>query len=346
MDNAVARERVRAVATEIVRATGLRVDVVFAAAAITRTVDLASGPNGPSALQVREVWYRGEPQTAVTTALDPRRAALALLVLLIGAAFVAEGGRAAQRARRRDLVTLRALGWPRRQLGQQTLAEFALMALASGMAAVITAGAAEAYLGRNWLSPWSLIAAPAAFAMTIAVGFWPVRPARGPQRTAKGTGPAVLVIALACGALGEELTVRWAFGGMLVGSWLGRPVSWPADSIDVPAVITIVGMATVTLAALDWLIAGERAGELRTLKAIGWPAHGVARLVIRESAPRGLAGGVVAAVVIVTGTFIVTHQLSAGLLAAAAVTLSAGILLSLVAAGLFAIVAHPARTLR
>src|SRR5262249_7451972 len=114
--NAVSRERVRAVATEIVRATGLHGDVVFGAAAITRTVDLATGRNGSQALQVREVWYRSEPQTAVTTALDPHRAALAVLVLLIGAAFLAEGGRAAQRARRRELMTLRALGWPRRQL--------------------------------------------------------------------------------------------------------------------------------------------------------------------------------------------------------------------------------------
>jgi len=323
--------------------------VVFGTAAVTRSIDLAASRDGLPGLHVREVWYRSEPQTTVTTALDPRRATLAALVLLIGAAFVTNGGYAARRAGQRELMTLRALGWPRHQLSRQIVAEFALTGIVSGLAAVITATTAEAAIGRDWLSSWSLIALPAAFAMTIAGAFWPLRPATTDgrqQRPPTQTAPAVLIIALASGAVGAELTLRWAFGGMLVGSWLGTPVSWPADRVGALSVIAIVGVATVALPALDWLTAGARADQLRTLKAIGWPARGVASLVIREATPRGLAGGITAAVVDVIATLIITRQVPAGTLAAAAVTIGVGLLLSLTSAALSAIISHPARMLR
>src|SRR5262249_8832499 len=142
--NAESLERIRAVATEIVRATGLDVDVLFTAAAITRTVDLTAHRNGQPALNVQETWYRSEAQTTVATALDPRRVALAVLVLLVGTAFAANASEAARRARRRELLILRALGWRRSQLGRQILAEFVVTALLSALAAVVMAIAIQA----------------------------------------------------------------------------------------------------------------------------------------------------------------------------------------------------------
>src|SRR5208282_6815278 len=97
---------------------------------------------------------------------------------------------------------------------------------------------------------WELLAIPAAVAMTIAAAWWPVRQATSaadPMATMrvhrsadwtrrqpwmlgqairnlldapKRTALRVLVIAASCGALGQELAMRWAFGGTLVASWL------------------------------------------------------------------------------------------------------------------------------
>jgi ABC-type antimicrobial peptide transport system permease subunit len=105
-------------------------------------------------------------------------------------------------------------------------------------------------------------------------------------------------------------------------------------------------IAAVALVGLDCLTAGERASDLRTLVALGWPAHGVARLVAREAALLGLIGGSAAAVVDVTGTFAIVQQMPPGLLAAAAVTVGAGVSLSLVAVGLSLLIGHVVSLLR
>jgi hypothetical protein len=157
---------------------------------------------------------------------------------------------------------------------------------------------------------------------------------RAPRRTALGA----LVIAVACAPLGGELALRWAFGGALVGSVAGRPVSWLAGPGDVPTVLALLVMATITVAEVDWLTAADRAVEVRTLRALGWPASGQARLVAGEAALLGIVGGVTAGVLDVVGCLAVAHQVPGPVLTAAAVAAGAGLLASLVAAGLSAVI--------
>src|SRR5262249_46210928 len=143
-DDALSQERIRAVADEIVRETGLDVEVTLAATAVMRTVALPAGRLGRPPLRLREGWYRRDTARVVVTAVDPSRIALAALILLAGAAFFGNAARAALRARRRDLATLTALGWRRRQLRRQLLQEFTVVALASGLLAVVAAAAVGA----------------------------------------------------------------------------------------------------------------------------------------------------------------------------------------------------------
>jgi hypothetical protein len=366
-DDALSQERIRAVADEIVRATGLDVEVTLAATAVTRTVALPAGRLGRPPLRLREVWYRSDTATIVVTAVDPGRIALSALILLAGAALFGNAARAALRARRRDLATLTALGWQRRQLRRQLLQEFAVVALASGLLAVVAAAAIGAALGHRPVSGWAALALPAAVVITTGAAWLPVRRAtaeaerlgaaaearrtgarprrqpwlaavgglrREPMRTALGA----LVIAVACAPLGAELALRWAFGGALVGSVAGRPVSWLAGPGDVPAVLALLVMATITVADVDWLTAADRAVEVRTLRALGWPASGQARLVAGEAALLGIVGGVTAGVLDVVGCLAVAHQVPGRVLTAAAVAAGTGLLLSLVAAGLSAVI--------
>ena len=296
--------------------------------------------------------------------------ALSLLVLPVGSAVVAGGVTAKLRGRRRELRTLRALGWGRSEIRHLLLQEFALIAIAGSLAAVLAAYLFEVTLGRSSPSGWELLAMPAAVVMTMAAAWWPVRRATGeaePMAMARSRVPAawtrrrpwmlgqtmsnlrraplrtaltVLVIAVSSGALGQELAVRWAFGGTLVGSRLGHAVSWQYDPTDTSVVITILVMTIVTVASLDWLCAGQRALEQRTLQAIGWSAYRVARLAVCEAASRGLAGGIAAIVIDVAASLAVAHRVPAGMLAATAAVACISVLLSLVGAGLSAAWRH------
>src|SRR5215469_9488783 len=176
-DDALSQERIRAVADEIVRATGLDVEVTLAATAVPRTVALPGGRLGRPPLRLREVWYRSDTATIVVTAIDPSRVALSALILLAGAAFFGNAAAAALRARRRDLATLTALGWPRPQLRRQLLEELAVVALASGLLAVVAAAAIGAALGYRPVSGWAALGLPAAVVMTIGAAWLPVRQA-------------------------------------------------------------------------------------------------------------------------------------------------------------------------
>jgi hypothetical protein len=142
------------------------------------------------------------------------------------------------------------------------------------------------------------------------------------------------VVTAACAVLGLELTVRWVFGGAVVGSWLGVPFSWQDDPVDLAAVLTIVALATLTVTDISWFDADERAVELRTLRALGWPSRGVARVAVGEAALFGLTGGVAASVLDIGGVLMVVHRMPAGLLPVVAVVIGTGVAITLLAAGL------------
>jgi hypothetical protein len=373
-DDALSQARVRMVAQEIVRATGLHVDVTLAASDATRTIDLAADGNGRPALALREVWYRSDTWTTVSSAVDPHSVGLSTTVLLVGSVFVVIGSPATRRRRRRELATLRALGWRRRQVAWQLMREFALISATAGMLAVLIAYAVTAALRRDPATGWPLLSLPAVAMMTLVAALWQVRRAtaepviataasgnpagirtrrvgvfgyavrnllRDPRRSVLG----VVVITGASAAMGLELTVRWVFGGAVVGSWFTLPFSWQDDPVDLAAVLTIAAMAIVTLTLMSWLSAAERAVDLRTLRAIGWPARSVARLVIGEAGVLGCAGGLAASVLDVAGALAIVHRPPAALAVVAPTVIGLGVLLSLIAVSLSAAVERATRAL-
>ena len=375
-DGAVSQARIRMVAQEIVRATGLQVDVTLAASAATPTIDLAAGRDGRPALRLREIWYRSDTRTTVSAAVDPQSVALSGAVLLAGSAFAASGSRATLRRRRRELATLRALGWRRWHVAWQLVREFANISATAGIFAVLLAYTLDAAISRSApATGWPLLSAPAAAVMTVAAAWWQVRRATAEPASATGAleAPAVrrarttgtfghtvrnllraprrsalsgVVITGACAALGLELTVQWVFGGAVVGSWLGKPFSWQDDPVDLAAVLTIVALATVTMMDVSRSHADERAVELRTLRALGWPAHGVAWLAVTEAALLGLAGGVAACVLDVIGILAVVHRAPLGLLPVGGVVAGTGAGITLVAAAASAVARAHRRTRR
>jgi putative ABC transport system permease protein len=293
---------------------------------------------------------------------EPRGVALSAVILAAGSAVIASGATAKLRGQRRDLQTLRALGWTRGEVRRLLLRQFLQLAVISSLAAALVAYLCEAVLGRAVPSRWELLAIPAAIAMTIAAAWWPVRraaEAANPMATPcahksgdwirwqpwvlgqatrnllsapRRTALKVLVIAASGSALGAELTMQSAFGGTLVSSWLGHAISWHEDPTDTLVVFTTLVMATVTVGELDRLSAHELEVERRTLQAVGWSACGVARLVAAEATLLGLAGGVCASVLDMSGGLVIAHRVPAGMLTATTVVAGAGLLVSLAGA--------------
>jgi hypothetical protein len=362
---AASLDRIRAVADKIVRATGLRVDAVSATAA-TQVINLPAGLHGRPPLRVDEPWYRSGTSTTVAAGVDRQSIVLSELELLAAEVLIVKCVWELLRARRRDIATLRALGWGRRQFGRQLLAEFALAATAAGVAAALGVYAAGTVLAGRPAWWWPLLSAPTAIAMIFLAACWPLLrgeakvpdweprvsrrqqryrprrlafgrdPARNLLRTPERTVLGGFLIALACAALGLELAVRWTFPGA-ADSWAGRSAS-PASLIaNVTAVLVIVTTVTGVLAELDWGTAGNRAAEVRTLRALGWSARDVARRRFRGAVRLGLAGGLVTGALVMLGGLAMEGEMPPRLVAAGFLIALSGVAVSLLATGLSAI---------
>lgn len=352
-DGADSGKRVQQVAQEIVRATGLHVDAVLSQTASTRMVDLPAGQHGRPPLLVDEVWYDSGTRTIVQAGMDRRSISLSELVLVAGELFIAWGTWRLMWGRRRELATLRALGWRRRQVGAHLLAEFALTAAVAGAAAVVagyTVG--TALIGRPaWA--WLLLSIPAAVAVILAGVCLPLlraagrrepatarpRSARELLRTPSRTALGILMVVLACAALSLELATQWAFDGT-TQSWAGRPASWQGTVADIGAVLIVVTLATIMVADLDLVTARERAGEMRTLRAIGWSARDMRRLTLSNAVRLGLVGGAAVGAFDLLGGLAVAGSAPPRLIAVAGLAALAGLLMSLLGAVLSYLLQH------
>ena len=363
-DGVASQGRIRAVAQEIVRATGLHVQAVLGATSTTRVVDLPAGLHGRPPLQVDEVWYRSGIQTTVWSGLGPDSILLAELELLAGELVIGWGAWRIMRARRGELATLRALGWRRRQLGGQLLAEFALAAVVAVAAAALAGYAIGTALAGRMDWAWLLLSIPALIAVAVVEtrrpllrtmvrvlaeqlrrarprspsarpgrrGL-PVRSVRRLLRTPSRMLLSTFVIAVACVALSLEVAARWAFAGAAT-PWTERPATGAGTFVDVIAVLLVVAMAVFTVADLALLTLRERAAEVRTLRALGWTASDLAWLTLQNAVWPGLAGGLVAAASVLLGGLAVAGSAPPRLIALSALAAAAGVALSLLAASL------------
>ncbi len=356
-DSAASQDRIRAVAQEIVRATGLRVQAVLGATSTTRLVDLPAGLHGRPPLQVDEVWYRSDIETTVWSGLGPDSIVLAELELLAGEMVIGWGAWRLMRARRGELATLRALGWRRRQLGGQLLAEFALAAVVAVAAAALAGYEVGAALAGRPVWAWLLLSIPAVIAVVIATRrplpgmtaralagpprrgrpWWQWRPSTSPRpqvpaarsvrrllRTPSRMLLSTFVIAVGCVALSLEVAARWAFSGAAT-PWTERPVSWPGTVVDVAAVLLIAAMAVCTVADLALLTLRDRAAEVTALRAIGWSAPDLAWLTLQNAIWPGLAGGLVAGGFDLLGGLAVTGSAPPRLIALSALAAAVGV---------------------
>jgi len=274
------------------------------------------------------------PGVAVGEPGGPDAGSLVLFGLAVIVAEVAfsVGAMAALRPRRADFATLRALGWPRCSVRRPLLAFFVTVGAIVGMLALLLSLSAQLGLDPGARQDgWRMVIMPGSLLMVVA-GSWV--PARRVTRDEAGRGLARWMAkgALIAGtgmALSLELATRWA--------WREHSVPWQVGVVDWAAVIVIAGVSVGTIADLDWLAMGERAGESRTLRAMGWSARGLAWMAIQEAALLGSVGGLAAGGLDALGCLLVAHRMPQRMLWVVLIVVLAGVIVSLVAVGLAAV---------
>ncbi|GAA2352333.1 hypothetical protein GCM10010170_043040 [Dactylosporangium salmoneum] len=356
------RERVRVVAERIAAETGLDVDITYGSSPAPQTVTIAAGKHGRPALRLSELWTRKGVAAAIVSAVDRKSVVLFALVLVVCALFLTNAVAAGVRDRRTELATLTALGWPARRVFAVVLGEVAAIGLVAGAGTMLLAAPLGALLDVR--VPWgrALLAVPIALALSLLAGLAPAvgasrtRPARGlrpvalrPRRAGRPRGPIGMGLrnllrvpgrtllgaaALAIGITAATLlgAVTFAFHGAIVGTLLGDAVSLQVRSVDTIAVAATVLLGAIAVADVLYLNIRDRAAELATLRATGWTAGALGRLVAAEGFGIGVLGGLIGGGLGLAGAGWLVGAVTAGLIWTAAGALVAGALVATAAA--------------
>jgi len=151
---------------------------------------------------------------------------------------------------------------------------------------------------------------------------------RVPGRTL--VGAACLAVGLA--SLTLLLAVSYAYRGAVVGSLLGNAVAVQARGADYAAAAMMVLLGAASIADVLYLNVRERAGELATLRVIGWREHHLMELVAVEGVGLGVLGAALGAATALVAIAIFAGGLGAAVLATAGLTAVAGVAVAAVAA--------------
>ncbi|SCG34572.1 FtsX-like permease family protein [Micromonospora halophytica] len=355
-------ERVRLIAEQINRVTGLDVDITLGSSPAPQTVELPAGAFGRPELRLTENWSALGVASAITKAADRKSVALFVLVLVVCVLFLGNAVSAAVRDRRPELAVLACLGWPARRIGALILGDVALLGLVAGLLAVGLAFPLGAALGIDVDWRRALLAVPVALLLALVAGLapalraarahpaaalrppvatarWVHRPrtlpglalvnlVRNPGRTLLGAG----ALAIGVAALTLVTAAAYAFRGAIVGSLLGDTVSLNVRGADTMAAVATVLLGAAAVADVLYLNIRDRASELATLRAVGWTDAALGRLIGYEGIILGLLGAVSGAALGLGGAAWLVGDLPRSLVLVAAAVALAGVLVTSLAA--------------
>ena len=239
-----------------------------------------------------------------------------MLILVVCALFVANSATAAVRGRRQELGVLAALGWTRPRLFAVVLGEVALIGLIAGILGALLAVPLAAALSLHASPARAALAIPVAIALAVVAGAVPawlaaradpvasVRPPvlaiRRARQPSGLTGLAIVnvlrtpgrsligALSLAVGVMRTHPARRrspWPSAGAIVGTLLGNVVTVQVRGVDYVAVVTTVILGVLAVADALLISIAERAPEIATIRAFGWPEPTLRRLVITEARP-------------------------------------------------------------
>jgi len=354
--------RIKTVAEQIELRTRLTVDIVAGSSPAPTAIAVPADTFGTPPLLLSEGWVKKGVAISILNAVDRSSVTLFVLILVVCALFVANSATAAVRGRRQELGVLAALGWTRTRLFATVLGEVALTGLTAGILGALLSPPLAAALGLHASPARAALAIPVAMALAVLAGAVPawlaaradpvaavrppvlaVRRARQPSgitglaavnvlRTPGRTLVGALSLAVGVTALTLLIAVTLAFRGAVVGTLLGDVVTVQVCGVDYIAVTATVILGVLAVADALLISITERAPELATLRAFGWPERTLRRLVITEGALTGIVGSVSGAALGLAGAALFARQLPPLLFAAAATAAAGGVLVTCAAA--------------
>ncbi|SCG44669.1 FtsX-like permease family protein [Micromonospora echinaurantiaca] len=357
----VARERVRMVADEIVRQTGLTVEIVLGAATVRSPVLLPAGPLGRPDLTLSEARTRKGVAAEIVTAVDRKNVLLLGLLLVVCALLVGNAVSTAVRVRRRELAVLACVGWPGWRLSLLVLAETTALGLAAGLLGAGLSGPLAQLAGVRVSGTVTLLCVPIAVLLTAAASTLPALRAartrsaealqasaaparRAAARSVAGLAAANLVraparalagavsLAAGVGAVTLIAAALWAFDDGMVGSLLGQAVSVQVRGVDLVAVGGVLLFGVLGVADVLYLNVRERSAEFATLRAVGWPDAALNRLLIYEALGVGALGCVLGVAAGLGSTALLVGRVDGRLAVLALAVTAAALLLTVLAA--------------
>ena len=339
----VSEARLSRVAAAIHQATGLQVDIVKGSSSKAIGVQLAAGKFGRPALTVTEGWSVKGVDFRFLKAVSAQNLALFGLVLVGAMVLVGETGYISVRRRRREFGVLRGLGWRASSVAWLVELEMLLLGVAVGLVALVAGIPIVSRLGMG-TSDWQLAAIiPMAVTIAALAGLVPAlsaargttaavmgstahaaitnrpppngligvawREMRGQWRAEASLGAAA--IALGAAIFGVLVLISVAFRGQLDATVLGAYLAGQVQPFHlVLASLTLIvgAIAAAEIVTLSYL---ERRSHLGALRALGWPALAVVKLLAIQASALGIAGGLVAAVVVLTAGVLLQAPYSA-----------------------------------
>jgi putative ABC transport system permease protein len=355
------RARVRLVAEQIARRTGLDVDITVGSSPTPQIIDLPAGKYGRPELTLQEGWVKKGVAVELLSAIDKKSLSLFALVLLVCGLFLLNAVSAAVRSRAAELGVLSCLGWSRRHIFWLLESELLLTGLVAGLTGTAIAGLLVGVLDLKiavWqlalVTPVSVLLAglaglPPTYRAARALPMQAVLPSvRAPRRAARVTsitrlglvgvartpGRSALAAAslfVGVAALAGLLAIQQQFSRNAVGTLLGNVVAIQVRGVDVFAVLLILVLGGFTIADVAYLNISERRGEVGTLRATGWSEQHVRRLFATEALTIAAIGAVSGALLGVAATGLLLHADPWILFRAAALAIGGGLLASVLA---------------
>jgi hypothetical protein len=308
--------RVRQVAQEIERRTGLVAEVTMGSSPMNVLVQVpASGKYAPFGW-VEERWIHKDAAVTTIQQVEFGYSAFIGLVLAVAALYGMATALAGITARRRELGVAIAVGWPTRSLAWLAAGEQLLFAALAGLLGAVTAalgGSRPSVTGMVLLAsfllylPAILVAAWAAARTPPgdALRFGDTAPSR---RVMPGTGILSLAsssllgrpvrtlltsvaIALPTALLMVLLFISRHLNGVLYTTVTGEYAALRVSPLQYVAGLVALAIAAVTAFDLIRQNAVDRRPERALLSALGWPRRWIAATMVAEGGLLGVFAG-------------------------------------------------------
>jgi len=322
-----AQVRIEAVASEIVRRTGLEVDVVVGSSPRPVLVHIPGaevpGENTediPPLGYVEEYWIQKGVSLTTHEKVQWANVLLFGAMLVVCTVFILNATTTTVLGRVHEFGLLKALGWRTTSLARLVLGEGLLVGFVAGGVGVALAAGLAAGLGLALPLERAVLVWPLGLLLCLVGYLFPalwagrVAPAaavkQGEITQGGGRAPRWLgyagralwrrrarallsgaVVAAGAGMLTFLLGLLWGLRGYLTLTLLGQYVLMHVEGYHWAMVGLILGVGA--LAVVDTLLVGvaERRREIGVLKAVGWRTEAVGRLFLTEGALLGLVGG-------------------------------------------------------